>query len=185
MDDPQRWSVALTVGLALWRCSVLAEAMQLPDYKGDARSAIQLDFCSYNLSFAQQAGFSATQTSAVVTLALDVLAAIADGANAEHLKESFKTSLVPLLSVKSAELASYRCVAATKLGEACAALLWKGLTWRGACRAYSSALTTHPPHTVKDEYITTCCSWLGSCGGGGGAATVRRMKSSWRRCRRR
>jgi hypothetical protein len=94
---------------------VLAEALQLPDYKGDARSAIKLDFCSYNLSFAQSAGFSTTQTSAVVTLAMDLLTAIGDGAGADDLKDLFKSSLVPLLSVKSAQLAAYRCVCVLRL----------------------------------------------------------------------
>ena len=134
------------------RRSVLAEALQLPDYKGDARSAIQLDFCSYNLSFAQSAGFSATQTSAVVTLAMDLLTAIGDGAGADDLKEAFKSSLVPLLSVKSAELAAYRCVLSTTL-----------------LRARGRAVYTAQPYSLRSYLSREWSHWLGlapHCGAG-------------------
>mmetsp|Transcript_32357 Transcript_32357/g.54290 ORF Transcript_32357/g.54290 Transcript_32357/m.54290 type:complete len:368 (+) Transcript_32357:367-1470(+) len=88
-DDPER------------QAGILAMHMGLPEYKGDPRSAIKLDYASYNLSFAKESGFSETQTSAFFTFALDVLQLISDGADVASIQGAIKAMVLPLLSVKS------------------------------------------------------------------------------------
>eukprot|EP00240_Pyramimonas_obovata_P012871 CAMPEP_0118932710 /NCGR_PEP_ID=MMETSP1169-20130426/10580_1 /TAXON_ID=36882 /ORGANISM="Pyramimonas obovata, Strain CCMP722" /LENGTH=252 /DNA_ID=CAMNT_0006875407 /DNA_START=259 /DNA_END=1014 /DNA_ORIENTATION=- len=83
------------------QAGTLAEYMGLPDYKGDARSAIKLDYCSYNLTFARECGFTETQTSALLTIALDVLQLISDGADVACVQGAIKTMVLPLLCVKA------------------------------------------------------------------------------------
>mmetsp|Transcript_23207 Transcript_23207/g.44294 ORF Transcript_23207/g.44294 Transcript_23207/m.44294 type:complete len:202 (-) Transcript_23207:1388-1993(-) len=79
----------------------LGQGLGLAGFRGDARQGIKLDYCSYNLSFAQECKFNETQTSAFLTITLDLLEFIADGCSAITLKNALKQSLLPLLSVKS------------------------------------------------------------------------------------
>uniref|UniRef100_A0A7S0R2Q0 Uncharacterized protein n=1 Tax=Chlamydomonas leiostraca TaxID=1034604 RepID=A0A7S0R2Q0_9CHLO len=80
--------------------SVLAEALQLPDYASDARSAIRLDYTTYALQYARDVGFGPLRTAALLGVANNLLYATTSGCSYAEAEATFKSAMLGLTSPK-------------------------------------------------------------------------------------
>ncbi|GMH38071.1 hypothetical protein BSKO_05955 [Bryopsis sp. KO-2023] len=82
--------------------SHLAEALNLPKFRDDARSAIKLDYATYALSFAKEMGFPPKKTSALFSIAQDLLSQCEQLAPLEKVGKKLRSGLLSLCSARAA-----------------------------------------------------------------------------------
>ncbi|WIA31793.1 hypothetical protein OEZ86_002663 [Tetradesmus obliquus] len=84
----------------------LAEALDLPEYKHDARSAITLDFAAAMLEQCHKLHLGSEQTAAVLSIGQQLLQGCADGRSREECQELLRSSLLQLCSAAPAVAAA-------------------------------------------------------------------------------
>mmetsp|Transcript_21978 Transcript_21978/g.37605 ORF Transcript_21978/g.37605 Transcript_21978/m.37605 type:complete len:307 (+) Transcript_21978:95-1015(+) len=80
--------------------SVLASTLGLMEYQTDAHAAIRLDYITYALNFARDAGYGPVRTASLLSVVLSLLDATAAGSNYPEVEAIFKSEMVQLTSPK-------------------------------------------------------------------------------------